>query len=550
MYLMTAKGSVFTNCLVRYDKINNFQRMPKKSFNLTFYLCIITALAVFLINTGSFNSLDTLNRLQVTRSLWTDAPQVLNDKDGNYSSSTAGFSVVGRDGKHYVTWGIGQSLVMLPADIFAHNLIKVLNLEGRNPAKLEIGIVSYLTFSLINILSIIASFQLLKKLEFNTKQSIYGALSLLFCTSFLHYSQTQQENSLDFLMTISGYLFHLLWLGSNSVLYLYLGLLPLGFNLLIRLPLAIGNMSLGLFTGIQIYLRSKVTINNLNFTKKITIQYLTTAALIYMFFLGIDRLYHWIRFDTFSGSYTSIWAAQMKSLNPSLPKSFPFSTQFQEGFLGFLFSPERSLFLFNPLTIATLYLSIKNWKNISYNLRAFLISLVFLLFANIIVYSTWFLWGGAGSWGARYVTNASQLISFVAIPLAIKFTLTNVIEKFIFKTLVIVSFFIQISSVIFDSNLELAQNSAFVIGQRFINIFANVTGNFDNWGLRPTNIPVSESQKFITVAFFPWKNATGILPAHLTSALQIAWIIVLLVLIYLVFFLVRNIQLSKISSEV
>jgi len=527
------------------------KEMSRKIFNPIFYLIIITALTVFLINTGSLNSIDTLNRLQVTRSLWTDAPQVLEtDKNGDSSSSsTVGFSAVGRNGKRYVTWGIGQSLVMLPADIFAYNLIKLLSLEGRNPAKLEAGIVSYLTFPLINILSIIASFQLLKKLDFNTKQATYGALSLLFCTSFLHYSQIHQENSLDFLMTTSAYLFHLLWLESNSILYLFLGLLPLGFNLLVRLTLAIGNISLGLFTGILIYLRSKVTINDLNSTKKIVIQYLTAAALIYMFFLGIDRFYHWIRFDTFSGSYTTIWAAQMKSLNPNLPKLFPFSTPFQEGFLGFLFSPERSLFLFNPLTIVTLYLSIKNWKNISYNLRAFLISLVFLLFANIVVHSTWFLWGGAGSWGPRYVTNASQLIGFVAIPLAIKFTLTNVIEKFIFKILVIVSFFIQISSVIFDFNLELVQSSIFVIGQRFINILATVTGNFDDWGLRPTNIPISESQKFILVAFFPWKNATSILPAHLASALQIAWIIVLLILVYLVFFLVRNTKLNKIDSE-
>jgi len=172
--------------------------MMQKVFSPVTHLVVITTLTVFLIGSGSLNSMDTLNRLQVTRSLWTKAPQVLETNE-DYKV----FSAIGRDGNRYVTWGIGQSLVMLPVDIFAHSLTKALKLSEANSNKLTNGVVSYLTFPLINILAIVASFDLLKKLDFNTKQSTYGALSLLFCTSFLHYSQTHQENSLDFLMTIS-----------------------------------------------------------------------------------------------------------------------------------------------------------------------------------------------------------------------------------------------------------------------------------------------------------------------------------------------------------
>ena len=184
------------------------------------YPALITAITTILISTGSLNSIDTLHRLQVTRSLWTDAPQVIEevlpDDVANKSTAFRGtvtYSVIGRDQKRYVTWGIGQSLVMLPADIMAQTLIDKISPEQRvvgetkaeisaqsqpqysHPQPKVVGIISYLTFPLINVLAIIASFYLLKNLEFTTSQSIYGALSLLFCTTFLHYSQTHQENN-------------------------------------------------------------------------------------------------------------------------------------------------------------------------------------------------------------------------------------------------------------------------------------------------------------------------------------------------------------------
>lgn len=329
-----------------------------------------------------------------------------------------------------------------------------------------------------------------------------------------------------------------------------LGLSALGFNLLIRLPLAINNISVAIFTGVQIYFQSKSTTNDLNHTKKSLIKYLTLAAIVYAFFFGIDRFYHWIRFDTFSSSYTAIWAEQMKSNDPSLPKSFPFSIPFIEGFLGFFLSPERSIFLFNPLILVTLYFSLKNWKDIPYNIRAFLASLVFLLFATIVTYSTWFLWGGGGAWGTRYVTTASQLICLIALPLAIKFNLKNTVETIFVKLTVAVSLLIQLSSVMFDFNLELEQRSlygkpVFVIIQRFFNLIAVFTGNFDNWNLRPTNIPVNESQRFITVTFFPWKNAVGLLPPHLSVILQFTWIIFLVILIYLIWLLLKRVSIVQ-----
>lgn len=569
------------------------------------YPALITAITTILISTGSLNSIDTLHRLQVTRSLWTDAPQVIEevlpDDVANKSTAFSGvvtYSVIGRDQKRYVTWGIGQSLVMLPADIMAQTLINAISPEQpvsktssevsaqsqsqySHPQPKVVGIVSYLTFPLINVLAIIASFYLLKNLEFTTSQSIYGALSLLFCTTFLHYSQTHQENSLDFLLTTSGYLFHLLWLTTNSYKFLCLGMLSLGFNLLVRLTLAINLISVNIFTISSLYLQTKIQTYSKNAgdrhrsRQKTIFKYLAIAAIVYGSFLGMDRFYHWLRFDNFTGTYTGIWTEQVKAIFPELPKSFPFSTPFMDGFLGFFFSPNRSIFLFNPLILVTLYISIKHWQELSYKLRTFLLSLVFLLFATIITYSTWFLWGGAGAWGNRYTTTASQLISFLAIPLALKFifkiplapihdSLFKKLEKLGLILITIVSSIIQISSIIFDPNLELLQfkslqNDAllfnviqdqplmFTVGQRLINVMALLTNNFDNWGLRPNLVSLEQSQKLITLAFFPWLNASRIFSTNIVVIIQICWFILLLILLYLLFKLITNTNHNEID---
>lgn len=570
----------------------------RQLWNPAIYLALITAITVILISTGSLNSSDTFHRLQVTRSLWTDAPQVIdNESDRSLPPSAKTFtgaitySAIGRDQKRYVTWGIGQSLVMLPADIIANQITNTFYsdklaiadpgelLSRPNPRLAEVaGIVAYLTFPIINILAIVASVYLLKNLEFTTSQSVYGALSLLFCTTFLHYSQTHQENSLDFLLTICGYLFHLLWLTTNSNRFLWLGLLSLGFNLLVRLTSAINIISVNIFIATSLYLQTRIQNYDQWYSlnigdrqqslQKSIIKYLIIAAITYGFFLGVDRFYHWLRFDNLTGTYTGIWTEQVKAIFPELPKSFPFSTPFKDGFIGFLFSPNRSIFLFNPLILVTLYLSIKHWQELSYKLRTFLLSLVFLLFVTITTYSTWFLWGGAGAWGNRYTTTASQLIGCLAIPLAMKFifenhatnlknTIFKKLEKVILTAFFVTSGIIQISSVIFDPNLELLQFKylqdnapltngfqtqpfMFTVGQRLINVLALLTNNFDNWGLRPNSVSLEESQKFIAFAFFPWRNASRIFSPNIVICIQIGWLVLFLILLYLLFKLITN----------
>src|SRR6201984_3869775 len=75
-----------------------------------FLLVLASALLACVVQSGDLDSVDTLRRLQTTHSFWTSAPAVL---PGDYPD----FGLVGRGGKIYAWYGIGQSLLMLPTDV-------------------------------------------------------------------------------------------------------------------------------------------------------------------------------------------------------------------------------------------------------------------------------------------------------------------------------------------------------------------------------------------------------------------------------------------------
>jgi len=80
------------------------------------------------------------------------------------------------------------------------------------------------------------------------------------------------------------------------------------------------------------------------------------------FFLAVDRIYQFYRFGSFTNTYVSIFAREERQIDPTLPANFPWSTPFHEGVFGALFKPEKSIFLFDPLLVLTLFLLIWLWS--------------------------------------------------------------------------------------------------------------------------------------------------------------------------------------------
>src|SRR5712675_157046 len=118
-------------------------------------LLLVTALFTFLIQSGELGTSDTTHRLQVAHSFWTGQPQVFPNE----------YPEFGLDGRLYAWYGIGQSLLMLPADLVgsaATHLPLWSNYASTeaDPAIRSI-IVSIATNILINVLTAFAAFHLL-----------------------------------------------------------------------------------------------------------------------------------------------------------------------------------------------------------------------------------------------------------------------------------------------------------------------------------------------------------------------------------------------------
>src|SRR5712664_3261204 len=133
-------------------------------------LLLVTALFTFLIQSGELGTSDTTHRLQVAHSLWTNQPQV-------FPNEYPEFGLHGRGGRLYSWYGIGQSLFMLPADLLgtwaAHWAI--FSGYGEDPAVRSI-VVSYITNIVVNVLTALIAFRLLRQLRFGVRESTAGVL--------------------------------------------------------------------------------------------------------------------------------------------------------------------------------------------------------------------------------------------------------------------------------------------------------------------------------------------------------------------------------------
>lgn len=443
-------------------------------------LLIFTAgLLAFVVQSGELGTADTMHRLQTTHWLWTSQPQV-------FPKEYPEFGLHGRDGQIYSWYGIGQSVLMLPADVIATWIAhwRIFSGYQDDPAVRSI-LVSYSTNILLNVLTAVIAFRLLRQLRFEVPESVWGVLALLFCTTHLHYSQNMQENNYIMLLTLVGFSFQYQWLRSDSARALWIGSGALGLNLLTRVTTALDILAAGFFLltvlwfeqvrGRKLWLRA--------------IAYGKVAVPVYIFFGIVERFYSWYRFGSWTQTYIPIFARESRMQDPSLPANFPWSTPFHEGVLGALFKPEKSIFLFDPLLILALLLLALLWKRMAPEGRAYAVASLLLLFGYICFYARYTYWAGDFAWGDRYVSTAVELVALLSIPLLVRYRPT--LPRWMPTTAVILiaaSFIIQIASLMFWLPLEIYQmetlgHPTFVIALRFKNIVAFAFGKMNAWGL-------------------------------------------------------------------
>src|SRR5579864_2891912 len=411
-----------------------------------FLLCLVAGLLAFVVQSGELGTADTMHRLQTTHWLWTSQPQV-------FPNEYPEFGLHGRNGKIYSWYGIGQSLLMLPADIVATWVSNwhMFSQYQDDPAVRSI-LVSYSTNILINVLTALVVFRFLRQLRFTVNEAVAGVLALLFCTTHLHYTQNMQENNYIMLLTLVGFSFQYEWLRTGSRRALWIGSAALGLNLRTRVTTALDIMAAGIFLLMMVWFeggRGRELWSR-------AIAYCRVAVPVYIFFGVVERFYSWYRFGSWTQTYIPIFARESRMQDPSLPANFPWSTPLHEGILGALFKPEKSIFLFDPLLVFTLLLMIVLWKRLSPEIRAYAVTSLLLVSAYMFFYARYTYWAGDFAWGDRYVSTTVEMVALIAVPMLLRYGAS--LRQWVWRTgivLIFASLIIQIASLAFWLPLEI-----------------------------------------------------------------------------------------------
>ena len=492
--------------------------------NPALLLAVIAFFTALIVQSGELGSSDTAHRLQAAHSFWTSEPAV-------FPAEYPEFGIHGRGGKLYGWYGIGQSLLMLPSDMlgaYIERLAVFADYFGTDPTVRDI-IVGYTTNTLICVLTCLVCFRFLGLLDFTVNQRFAGALALLLGTTFLHYTQNMMENNYIALLTLSGLTFQYEWLRTGKRWALALGSVALGANLLTRLTTVMDLVAVFMFLLMAAWL-SNIRGGEL---RSRAAQYARFALPVYAVFVLMDRAYQYARFGSFFNTYMQLYGQESRRLDPTLPAAFPFETPFRVGFLGALFTPEKSIFLFDPLLLLAVLMVACAWKRFRPEIKAYFVAFGALLFCYISFYAKFTVWSGDTSWGDRYVATAAQLLALIVVPLLIRHRAE--IGKAVWRLglgIIFVSVAIQLSSVVFWCPLERYQMvtlspPTFVVWLRFKNIVAFALGKTTAWGL--INDAMTEDSwdylHITTLNFLPFLlRRIGIAPDWVVKVLTAIWL--------------------------
>src|SRR6201997_5662613 len=380
--------------------------------NPVFMLALAAALIAFVVQSGELGSADTMHRLQSTHAFWTSEPPVF---PGEYPE----FGVHGRHGSLQSWYGIGQSLLMLPQDILGTYIEKmhIFDRYGDTDPTVRDIVVTYLTQIFITVSTALVCFKLLRQFAFSVNQSVAGVLAFLLATTHLHYTQNMMENNYICLLTLTGFAYEYEWLKTGSKRALLIGTGALGLNLLTRLTTGLDLLAGAFFVLLVLWfegVRGRALWSQCR-------EYAAIAVPVFCFFGFLDRIYQFYRFGSFTNTYVSLVAKETIARDPSLPGNWPWTNPWHVGFLGAVFAPEKSIFLFDPLIILALILLALHWRRLSSPVRAYSIATCLMLLAYLSFYARYFAWAGDFAWGDRYVSTAVELVALMAIPLLSKY---------------------------------------------------------------------------------------------------------------------------------
>lgn len=470
-------------------------------------LFVVGAVTTLLILPGGQRPVsDSPARLGVAHWLWTGeaplqglattAPLVLHDRDGNVTP----------------WFGIGQSLVLLPADI-------AVSAMGLSDPRSRFIAVQYLVFPIINGLVVASAALLLTAIGTGAAVAVAGAVSLTFGSTLLWHFQNNQENPLQFLLLLWALISVFRWQATERSGWLLLAGACLGFTLLIRLP----NL-------VDVLIVSAVPLaghRRVEYTRT----WMRTVAPMLAAALAVDRLYHFARFSRWDSTYMHMSGEVARNLDLALPEGFPFSSPFLTGFLGPFVSLQKSIVLFDPLMLVTIVCLLLAWRSTTPGIRRLALASAAGVVLTAAGYARFHNWGGSPAWGDRFVTNWVWMACLLAAPLVLQLRLKRMTVLAI--AVAVVS--LQLISLVFPAWLEQTQIAAG--SKTAITQFMNRDDSFGHFviGLRVQNVLAPEGLAPMLLPLNPLSS----LPTPVALVVRLSWLAGVLLLAWLARHLVR-----------
>ena len=462
--------------------------------------------------------MDSELRLQMAHAWWTGTPEVQVTLEMKPKvRGDIRFGVIGADGKRYIAYEQGQSLLMLPGDWVGTQLHRwfpaIAIADWRHWA------VILLAFIPINVAAVMSCFWLLRLFEFPERIAGLASLIWLLGTTVFYYALDHQHNSQVLLLTLLGYACALAYVLRGKPRFALLSGFVLGGTVLLRISSLIHGLTVSLFlVGMVVY----QTRNPRKLLSAIALRAVLRAIALWIVgFIPLTllgRILDYLRYGSFGLTGKKVEQLQLTTDPlwtglPDLPPHYPLINPPYVGILGPLFSPAKSLFIYDPLLLLCLILGVIFWRKLSPYIQWYVLSNFFNLCLHLAAYSRFIFWHGDAAWGSRYhVTSVHLLI----IPLLGVFVQSLLAakgwQKGLMNAILAIAIAVQIASVMMPVNLEIFQSEIgmagtrrdFRLGQRLTNITCLINPLFSDRCIERNPDKKRFVQKLNRLAFFPF----------------------------------------------
>jgi hypothetical protein len=460
---------------------------------------------------GRLGTVDTILRLQMAHAWWTGTEEVSPDyQPKERGDLQAGVKGVG--GKRYLAYDPGQSLLMLPGDWLGTKLHPYFSKVGANDFR---QLVVVLTFIPLNVAAVVSCFWLLRLLDFEERLAGIASIIWLISTTVLHYAQVPFQNNQILLFVAIGYASALAYVRRGNPGLALLSGLSLAAALLIRMTSVFHAITVLLFLVGCIAYQSR------NLSKVAKAVGLWIVGFIPLALLG--RVFDYIRYGSFwtTGAMMSVKQINTDPIWSSLPErdvNNPFSNDSYIGIWGVLFSPAKSIFIYDPLLLPCLVLGIIFWKKLSPYIQWYLVTGILNLGLHIALTSRLVFWHGDSAWAARYHVTSVQLLLIPLVALFMQYLLSaKRLTAWLMRGVLALAIAVQIASVIMLFSLEDAQSRLvppderfvqFRLGQRITNIVCAIDSSFSEQCPSRVAKKLSPDKK----RFLEYHNQVALLP--------------------------------------